>query len=96
MALKRQSRNARQTAISPKLKAFFESGALANGSDPDITTEDGDIFILACSEQKMLESWLPYREEILASWKQQKREDLPWIEGHLRSYGLLNDENTSD
>jgi len=77
---KRKSRKIVQETFSPKLRAFFEKGALADGNDPTNTTEDGAIFIMACSYKKTAEAYGPYRQEILADWKKQKRKGKPYAE----------------
>ena len=74
--------------LSPKLRAFFERGALADGGDPTNTSEDGDIFIMACSERKIAEAYGPYRQEILADWKKQKRKGKPYAEQFFINPGV--------
>lgn len=77
---KRRSRKITQEALSSKLKAFFERGVLADGGDPTNTSEDGDIFIMACSDRKIVAAYAPYRDEILADWKKKKRKGKPYAE----------------
>ena len=72
---KRRSRKMVQEALSPKLRAFFERGACGNE-----TEEDADIFIMACSYRKIAAAYEPYRYEILADWKKQKRKGSPYAE----------------
>jgi len=72
-----RKRKVRRDSLSPKLKAFFEFGVMADGADEKTDTEDGDIFIMACSEKKIISTYEPYRTEILESWK---GHGLPWAE----------------
>ena len=76
----------RKNSLSPKLRAFFERGAL---TIPDLADEeDADIFVTVCSYKKTAEAYKPHREEILADWKKQKRPGLPFVEKFIRRGGI--------
>ena len=69
---KRLSRKVVEQTLTPKLRAFFETGAI--GTE---TEEDGDIFIMANSYRAITAAYEPHRDEILKQWK---RPGLPWAE----------------
>ena len=60
------------------MRAFFEKGSLANGSDPSTTEEDGDIFIMACSDRKLKAAWESCKVEVLATWIKKNPCSRPW------------------
>ena len=83
---KRKSRKFIQETLSPKLRAFFERGALT--IPEEATNEDAQIFIMACSYTKTAEAYGPYRQDFLTDWKKQKRKGKPYAEQIFINQGV--------
>lgn len=75
----RKLRVMKPAPLSPTWRTYFKTGA------NDTKDEEGcDIFLVDTNKERMLAAWLPYREEVLAEWKGDRRKGLSWIEKELQ------------